>query len=94
MHFSVFVSSGSDFHILGPAAEKDDLRICVFLQKSDLDTQSQMISIAFHDVWMVIVPEGMLVLDCSYIFCMRKAILYVILSFISNQCNNFRCCMM
>ena len=34
MHFYVFVSSGSEFHILGPAAEKDDLRVCVFLQKS------------------------------------------------------------
>ena len=35
MHFSVFVSSGSEFHILGPAAEKDDLKVCVFLQKSE-----------------------------------------------------------
>ena len=28
------MSNGNEFHTLGPAAEKDDLRICVFLQKS------------------------------------------------------------
>ena len=27
--------NGNEFYILGPAAEKDDLNICVFLQKSE-----------------------------------------------------------
>ena len=67
MHFSVFVSSGNEFHILGPAAEKDDLRVCVFYRKLSLNTQLWLISMAFHDVWMVVVPEGILVLDCSYV---------------------------
>ena len=35
VHFSIFVSNGNEFHILGPAAEKDDLSVCVFLQKSE-----------------------------------------------------------
>ena len=35
VHLSVFVSSGNEFHILGPAAEKDDLWVCAFLQKSE-----------------------------------------------------------
>ena len=64
--FFCFMSNGNEFHILVPAAEKDDLRVCVFLQS--LDTQSWMISIAFRDVWMGVVPEGILVLDCSYIY--------------------------
>ena len=34
LHFSVFISNGSEFQILGPAAEKDDLWAIVFLQKS------------------------------------------------------------
>ena len=33
--FSVFMSNGNEFHILGPAVEKDGLRVCVFLQKSE-----------------------------------------------------------
>ena len=35
VHFSVFMSNGNDLHILGPETEKDDLRVCVFLQKSE-----------------------------------------------------------
>ena len=35
VHLSIFVSNGNEFHILGPAAEKDDLNVCVFLQKSE-----------------------------------------------------------
>ena len=35
LHFSVFVSNDSEFQILRPAAEKDDLRVCVYLQKSE-----------------------------------------------------------
>ena len=34
LHLSIFVSNGTQFQILRPVAEKDDLRICVFLQKS------------------------------------------------------------
>ena len=29
------MSNGNEFHILGPAAEKDDLRVYVFIQKSE-----------------------------------------------------------
>ena len=35
MMFFVFMSNGNEFLILGPAAEKDDLMVCVFLQKSE-----------------------------------------------------------
>ena len=35
VHFSIFVCNGTEFHILGPAADKDDLSVCVFLQKSE-----------------------------------------------------------
>ena len=61
LHFSVLGSNGNEFQFLGSAAEKDDLRVCVFLQKS----QSWMILVAFHDVWMVKVPGDILVPDCS-----------------------------
>ena len=42
--------------------------MCIFYASLSLDTQSWMISMAFHDVWMVAVPEGILVLDCSYMY--------------------------
>ena len=85
MHFSIFVSNGNEFHILGPAAEKDDLCVCVFYRSLSLDTQSWMISMAFHDVRMVIVPESILVLDCSYIYVWEK-LFYMLSSLLSSAC--------
>ena len=29
------MTNDNEFHILGPVAEKDDVRVCVFLQKSE-----------------------------------------------------------
>ena len=69
VHFSIFGSNGNEFHILGPAAEKDDLSVCVYFYRSlSLGTQLWMISMAFHAVWMVVVPGGIMVLDYSYIY--------------------------
>ena len=64
LHFSVFVSNGSEFQILRPAAE-DNLRVCVFWQKSELCTQSWMISVTFPDIWMEVVPGDIPVPDYS-----------------------------
>ena len=90
LHFSIFVSNGSEFQILGPAAEKDDLRVCVFLQKSEF---------MFSDLGGLSGLSWCLVGNSSWRYtgallflhpCMILAILYVILSLIFSQCYDFR----
>ena len=55
-----------------------------FYRNLSLGTQSWMISKAVHDVWMVIVPEGILVLDCSYI-CVWEKLFYMLFSLLSSD---------
>ena len=42
-----------------------------------------MTSMVFHDVWMVVVPEGILVLDFSYI-CVWEKLFYMLFSVLSS----------
>ena len=35
VHFFLFMSNGNEFNIIGPAAEKDDFKVHVFLQKAE-----------------------------------------------------------
>ena len=68
MHFSVMCPVVVNSIFWDLQQRRMILGYVYFYRNLNLDTQSWKISIAFHDVWMVVVPEGIQVLDCSCIY--------------------------